>query len=134
MDSEQGLSVRPQSAKAKGRRLQQELRDAILAAFPELEPDDVRSTSMGAGGADILLSPAARKRFPFYVEAKNRETLNIWQALEQAAEGNMLAMVRGGGGSVTAPLVVFRRNSTKAYAALSFDLLLDLVKRAAAQE
>jgi hypothetical protein len=120
--------VRPQSAKAKGRRLQQEVRDAILAAFPELEPDDVRSTSMGASGADILLSPAARKRFPFYVEAKNRETLNIWQALAQAEAGNTMARARGG--SVTDPLLIFRRNGIDSYAALRFDVLLELVKRA----
>ncbi len=122
--------MRPQSAKAKGRRLQQEVRDAILATFPELEPDDVRSTSMGASGADLLLSPAARKLFPFYVEAKNVENLNIHKAIAQAREGNTLAMARAGYGVVVAPLVVFRRNGTQAYAALSFNVLLDLLKRA----
>lgn len=119
--------MRPQSAKAKGRRLQQEVRDAVLAAFPELEPDDVRSTSMGASGADILLSPAARKRFPFYVEAKNRETLNIWKALEQAEKG-----VVGWGPNVESdPLVVFRRNKSRTYAALPFETLIGLLKEIA---
>jgi hypothetical protein len=113
--------VRPQSAKAKGRRLQQEVRDAILATFPELEPDDVRSTSMGASGADILLSPAARRRFPFTVEAKNRETLNVWEGLAQA---NKNALPR------TAGLLVFRRNNSPTYVALPLAVLLDLVKRA----
>jgi hypothetical protein len=112
--------VRPQSAKAKGRRLQQEVRDAILAAFPSLEPDDVRSTSMGASGADILLSPAARRLFPFYVEAKNRETINIWSALAQAEAGVAKA-------TDVAPLVVFRRNGTQPYAALPFKTLLRLL-------
>jgi len=51
----------PRNNKARGRGLQQEVRDAILAAFPELEPDDVRSTIMGGSGEDIQLSPAARK-------------------------------------------------------------------------
>lgn len=113
--------MRPQSAKAKGRRLQQEIRDAILAAFPDLEPGDVRSTSMGASGEDILLSPAAFKRFPFSVEAKNRETLNIWDALKQTMERS--PQENG--------LLVFRRNHSPTYAALRFDHLLELLKRAA---
>lgn len=115
--------MRPQSAKAKGRRAQQEVRDAILAAFPTLEPDDVRSTSMGASGADLLFSPAARKLFPFYVECKNVEALNIWKALAQAEAGSQ----RGAG---LHELVVFRRNHSPLYAALSFDQFLKLLQRA----
>lgn len=110
--------MRPQSAKAKGRRLQQEVRDAILAAFPSLEPDDVRSTSMGASGEDLLLSPAARAAVPFSIECKNVESLNIWKALEQA------------GGRKHPPLVVFRRNKTATHVALPFDVFLELLRKA----
>jgi hypothetical protein len=78
----------PQSAKAKGRKLQQLVRDRLLAAFPALEPGDVRSTSMGNGGEDIQLSPAARKLIPFGIECKARakglKLLYDW--LDQAAE------------------------------------------------
>jgi len=66
-----------QSRKSKGRRLQQFVRDMILENFDHLEPDDVRSTSMGAGGEDVLLSPAARKVFPFSVECKNVEKISL---------------------------------------------------------
>jgi hypothetical protein len=129
--------VRPQSAKAKGRRLQQEVRDAVLAAFPALEPDDVRSTSMGASGADLLLSPAARKLFPYYVECKNQEALNVWEALKQTALGvyrhsvdavqaNPLVTIVGG----VQPLLVFRRNKTPTYAVVPWEHFLELVKRA----
>jgi hypothetical protein len=72
------------SRKAKGRILQQWLRDKLLETFAHLEPDDVRSTSMGASGEDLLLSPAARASFPFSVESKNVEKLNVWDAYEQA--------------------------------------------------
>jgi len=65
--------VKTSSAKAKGRRLQQKVRDLILETFSELEEDDVRSTSMGAGGEDVQLSPLARRKFPFSVECKNVE-------------------------------------------------------------
>jgi hypothetical protein len=45
-----------QSTKAKGRRWQQKIVRMILDCFPSLEPDDVRSTSMGASGPDVQLS------------------------------------------------------------------------------
>ena len=110
--------MKPASAKAKGRRLQQYVRDRILEAFPELEPDDVRSTSMGASGEDLLLSPAARRLFPFATEIKNQQRLNIWAALEQAAAH---------AGEGRAPLLVFSRNRSKVYAALELDDLLALL-------
>ena len=75
--------MKTQSAKAKGRKLQQWVRDLILETWNELEPDDVRSTSMGAGGEDLQLSPAARRKFGYSVECKNVEKLNVWGA-EQA--------------------------------------------------
>ncbi len=109
--------MRPQSCKAKGRKLQQEVRDQILATFSSLEPDDVRSTSMGASGEDLQLSPAARKLFPFYTESKYRESLNIWSALEQAS------------GKGHTPLVVFRRNYSSTFAAIPFTKLLELLRR-----
>jgi hypothetical protein len=67
------------SKKAKGRRLQQFVRDALLKLGESfgLKPDDVRSTSMGAGGVDVLLSTAAKKLFPLDIECKNRESLNV---------------------------------------------------------
>lgn len=110
-------AVRPSSAKAKGRRLQQEVRDAILAAFPELEPDDVRSTSMGAGGEDLLLSPAARELVPFAFECKNQERLSIWSALSQA-EANAGDHI---------PALVFTRNRTPTYVAIRLSTLIALL-------
>lgn len=62
----------PSSAKAKGRIHQQWIRDTLLEIFPELEKDDIRSTSMGAGGEDLQFSPAARRYFPYQIEAKSK--------------------------------------------------------------
>ena len=110
--------MKPRSAKNKGKRLQNKIRDLILEKFDsKLEPDDVRSITMGDSGEDILLSPAARKVFPFSVECKNQEKLNIWEALDQA-DGNS--------GKHT-PLVIFKRNRTKTYAVLEFNKLLELL-------
>lgn len=71
--------MRPSSCKAKGRRLQQEVRDDLRreGAPYGLEPDDIESTAMGQSGVDVILSPAAKRIFPFDVEAKNVEKLNV---------------------------------------------------------
>ena len=79
--------MKSRSAKAKGRRLQQKVRDLLLERFsPELEPDDIRSAIMGESGEDLKLSPAARKLIPYSFECKNQEKLSIWDALKQAEE------------------------------------------------
>jgi hypothetical protein len=78
--------LKTQSAKAKGRNLQKWVRDKILATFPALSLDDVRSTSMGAGGEDVQLSPAAREQFPFQVECKNLAKVAVYNYYKQAQE------------------------------------------------
>ena len=107
--------MKTRSAKNKGKRLQNEVRDLILETFKQLEPDDVRSTSMGASGEDLLLSPAARKLFPFAVECKNQEKLNIWSSLEQAEQN----------AGEHIPLLVFKRNRSKTYISMDIN---DLIK------
>lgn len=82
-----GIST--QARKAKGRQLQQKVRDAILAAFPNLEDDDVRSTGMGQGGEDVQLSPAARKLFPYSVECKRNKAFAVYGPYEQASANSM---------------------------------------------
>ena len=76
-------SMRPQSAKAKGRRHQQRIVRDILDAFPHLQPDDVVSTGMGQNGCDVRLSTAAKQSIPLAIEAKNCEKISIWACIEQ---------------------------------------------------
>ena len=112
--------MRSSSRKAKGRRACQEAQDAILSVFPSLSPDDVRIASSGANGEDILLSTAAMSEFPFAVEVKNQERISIWKALEQAETH--------GEKKLATPLLIFKRNRGKLYAALPLDALLELVR------
>ena len=65
------------AAKAKGRVGQNEIRDKLLETFPEFEPGDIRSTTMGDTGEDIQLSPAARKKIPITIEV-NRFKDCVW--------------------------------------------------------
>lgn len=74
----------------------------LLKYFPTLQQDDIRSTSMGSGGEDLQLSPAARKFLPFQIEAKSKRDLAIQGWYEQAKEH----------GKHT-PLVVVKKNRCK---------------------
>ena len=113
--------MKPRSAKNKGRRLQNEVRDNLRARLVKfgLEDDDIKSAIMGESGIDLKLSPAARRLFPYSTECKNQEKLSIWSALKQA-ESN----TRAG----TAPVLFFTRNHSKTYAVVEIDHFLDLVE------
>jgi hypothetical protein len=104
------------SRKAKGRRLQNKVRDLILEKF-NLHPDDVRSAIMGESGEDIKLSNSARRKFPFSVECKAQEKLNIWDSLKQAEDNS----------NSHTPILIFKRNRSKTYVTLSLDDFLDLL-------
>ena len=80
------MAIKPQSAKRKGKTLQNWVRDRILEALPKLEPDDVKSTSMGAGGEDVQLSPAARRSIPISVECKAKKQIAVYRLYEQAVD------------------------------------------------
>ena len=110
--------MKPQSAKAKGRRLQQMVMNGLLGIFPHLSADDIRSTSMGAGGEDILLSPAARRVLPYTFEAKNQERVSIWTAIEQARKNNPCAHT---------PVVVFKKNGEQPHVALPWSHFLQML-------
>ena len=112
--------MKPSSAKNKGRILQKWVRDLILESWDDLEEDDVRSTSMGAGGEDVQLSPAARRHFPFSVECKNVEKLNVWNAYEQA-EANS---------GKHEPLLVMKKNRKKPLVVLDAEAFIELLKKA----
>jgi hypothetical protein len=86
MESKPKKRISVSSAKAKGRNLQQWTRDQILKNFPSLEKDDVKSTSMGAGGEDVQLSPAARREIPISVECKANKLIATYKFYDQAKE------------------------------------------------
>lgn len=78
------MTIKTSSAKAKGRKLQQWTRNLILKLVPTLEPDDVKSTSMGASGEDVQLSPQARKKLPITIECKARKSIAVYSYYDQA--------------------------------------------------
>jgi len=114
------MKIKPSSAKAKGRKQQQWVRDQILNLFPVLESDDVRSTSMGAGGEDVQLSPAARKLFPYSVECKALKSIAVYKFMDQA-ESNCPA--------TATPLAIIKADRRKSLAVMDAEHFFDLIKR-----
>ena len=96
------ISMKTQSAKAKGRRLQQWIRDLLIEKL-EIHPEDIESRSMGAGGEDLIMARAARESFPYSIECKNQEKINIWEAYKQAEDNS----------KDYEPVVVLKRNNQK---------------------
>ena len=73
------------SRKAKGRRLQDWVRDSLRGLFLTLTDDDVKVAIMGERGADVKLSKQAKKSFPYDIECKNAEGCNKnYNAYDQA--------------------------------------------------
>tara|TARA_R110000772_G_scaffold261646_1_gene380227 strand:+ start:83 stop:436 length:354 start_codon:yes stop_codon:yes gene_type:complete len=114
------MAITPQSAKAKGRRLQQWVRDRLYSTFPKLEDGDIRSTSMGAGGEDLLFSPAARRSFPYSVECKNNKINAIYKVMDQATSN----CPKG-----ATPLAIIKADQKKPLAVVDADHFFKLAKR-----
>ena len=94
--------MKTQSAKAKGRRLQQQFRELLIEELG-IHPEDIESRSMGAGGEDLIMARAARQKFPYSIECKNVEKLNVWEAYKQAEENS----------KDYEPVVVMKKNNHK---------------------
>lgn len=111
--------MKTSSAKAKGRNLQKKVRELLIEHLG-VDPEDIESRSMGAGGEDLIMARAAREKFPYSVEAKNVEKLNLWKAYEQAAENSK---------SVYEPIVVTRKNNKRALVIIDAEYFVNLHKK-----
>ena len=109
--------MKTQSAKAKGRRLQQWFRDLLIDKLG-IHKEDIESRSMGAGGEDLIMARSARQKFPYSIECKNQEKVNLWSAYDQA-EANC---------GDYEPLVVLKKNRTKPLVLLDAEYFFKLHK------
>ena len=115
----------PKSRKAKGRLLQKEVAYQIATSLPGIGSEDVKPAIMGEQGMDVKLSSRARDLFPYAIECKAQEALNIWDALKQC-EANAAK-------EKLVPLLVFKRARTKTYAVLEWPDFLNLIRRRASK-
>ncbi len=120
--------MKTSSAKAKGRRLQQYVAEKIKLTF-SLPDSDVKSIPMGSQGADVWLSDNAQTKFPFAVECKAQEKINIWEAFFQAQEHANKHKVDLQTVRILRPIVVFTRNRDEVLCCIKFEDLLEILKR-----
>ena len=111
------MMMKTQAKKAKGRRLQKQFMQLLIEKL-DIDPEDIESRSMGAGGEDLIMSKAARDKFPYSIECKNQERMNIWQAWEQANNNK----------GIYEPLVVIKKNGVKPLVVLDAENFLDMIK------
>lgn len=73
---------------------------------------------MGAGGEDVQLSPAAREKFNFNIECKNRAAIAVFKDYEQAKTHGL-----------SEPLVVLKQNGSKPLALVDAEFFIDLIAK-----
>ena len=94
------------------------IKNILLIEKLEVHPEDIESRSMGAGGEDLIMSRAAREKFPYSIECKNQESLNIWKSYEQAQQNC----------GDYEPIVVIKRNNVKPLVLVDADYFVGLHK------
>jgi hypothetical protein len=110
--------MKPQSAKAKGRNLQKWVVEQLQKRFPQLRQGDLVSTSMGAGGEDVKLSPAARDAIPYQFECKSLAKIAVYNYYEQAKTHGSHE-----------PVAVVKQNGKKPLVVLDAEVFFDLIAR-----
>ena len=115
--------MKTRSAKAKGRRLSAKVRELILEILKEFDfgisDDDITVTPAGVNGPDVVFSPRALEYFPFDIECKNQERLNIWGAIKQVEDRNKPGK---------SPLIIFSKNRSKIWVTLDLSVFLNIWK------
>jgi len=109
------------SRKAKGRLLQNLVKDKVQRLFPKLGKNDIKCAKVGENGSDIkLISLMARKLIPYDIEVKNRqEYKTIYNHYKHAQSHGSLE-----------PILVLKMNREKALAVIDLDHFFELLSRA----
>ena len=109
--------MKTSSAKQKGRKLQQWMRDLLIEKLG-VHPEDIESRSMGSQGEDLIMARAAREKFPLSIECKNQESVNVWKSYAQAAENS----------GEYEPIVVIKRNQSKPLVVIDAEYFVSIFK------
>lgn len=112
--------MKPSSAKQKGRKHQQWVRDLILRLWDEIHEDDVKSTSMGCPGEDITMSNSARQLVPVSIECKSLAKFAGYTILDQAI-ANAPSNIE--------PIGVIRANNRRPVVLVDAEYFFNLLRR-----
>lgn len=110
------------SRKAKGRRLQQWVCEAIskLTGIPWGPDCEIASREMGQNGVDVRLIGRAKELFPYSVECKNTEAWSVPAWIEQARKNTM---------DGTDWLIVAGRNHFKPVVIIDAEVFFNLLRK-----
>ena len=111
--------MKPNSRKAKGRYLQNIMKERIIKLYPVLGKDDIRTSLMSEAGADIkLTSHTARNLFPYSIECKNRQDFKtLYNYFNQARRHVALE-----------PLLIVKMNRERPLAIIDLEHLFQLIE------
>ncbi len=73
---------------------------------------------MGAGGEDLIMARDARQKFPFSIECKNQEKLNVYDAYDQACANS----------GDHEPILFMKKNMKKALAVVDAEWFIKNVR------
>lgn len=110
--------MKPQSAKQKGRLLQQLVAKKLLDSFTQFTEKDIKSTPMGVNNVDIQMSQAAHGLLGLAIECKNRAKMAVYTDYQQACEH-----------ADGEPIVVIKQNRSKPLAVMDLDYFIELLRR-----
>lgn len=111
----------PRTRKAKGRALQDKIYNDLRIHFPDLGEGDIKKAIMGESGIDIKLSPHARTFFPYAVECKNTEKINVWSAISQCESNAIIEKL--------IPLLIIKRNHVDPHVILKWSDFLEMLNK-----
>ena len=112
--------MKQQSRKAKGRRLQNYVRDKILKNFPHLKAKDVQCVENYAPGPDIILSKVGLRLCPYQWEIKNQEKMKTIYDWFKQANKKIPKKLSG--------VLVMKMNTRDPLVVIDFEHFLELIK------
>ena len=107
------------SRKAKGRRLQNWVRDTLLSIFTTFDDNDIMCAIMGETGEDIKLSYPAKKLIPYSFECKNKEGFKGIYTIIAQAQSNSKA--------TDTPVAIIKMNNHQPLAIVDATHFLQLI-------
>ena len=84
----------------------------------DIHEDDIKTAVMGESGEDIKMARAARDKFPFSIECKNVEKLNVYTAYEQACAN----------AGDNEPIIIMKKNRKKPLVVIDAEAFVQLIK------
>jgi len=108
--------LKPQSAKQKGRKLQQWVVAELLKRYTQLTDKDLRSCPMGSHGEDVVMSQFAKEELPATFECKSLAKIAVYRYYEQCQ--------KHGDGE---PIVIIKENGKAPLAVIDAEVLFDLI-------